>query len=45
MLYGDTSGLKFMPYSPAMNPSGMKIVAITVNTFITSFIRIPAVDR
>jgi hypothetical protein len=29
-----------MPYTPARNVIGMKIVAIMVRTFMTSFIRI-----
>ena len=34
-----------MPYSPVMNVSGMKIVAITVRTFITAFSWFDTVDR
>ena len=44
MLYGLVSGLKFIPYMPAINVRGIKIVAIMVSTFITSFIRLLAYD-
>ena len=44
MFHGD-SVLKFMPNQPVMNVSGMKIVAITVSSFITSFMRLLMLAR
>ena len=35
---------KFIPYIPTMKVSGMKIVAITVSTFMISFIRFDIED-
>ena len=34
-----------MPYRPAIKPSGMKIVAMIVSTFMTSFMRLLTIDR
>ena len=34
-----------MPYSPAMNVSGMNRVEMTVSTFITSFMRLLTLER
>ncbi len=34
----------FMPYTPARNESGMKIVLITVSTFMISFMRLEIAD-
>ena len=45
IFHGETSGSKFMPYTPARKLNGMNIVAIMVNTFITSFIRLLTLDR
>ena len=40
MFQGDTSVSKFMPYTPAMKLSGMKIVAMIVSVFMISFMRL-----
>ena len=37
--------VKFIPYTPATNVSGMKIVATTVNVFITWFMRCPWMEK
>ena len=37
--------LKFIPYTPAMKVSGMKIREMTVRTFITSFSRLLTLER
>ena len=40
MFQGDLSGLKFIPYTPAMKVSGTKMLEIIVSTFITWFMRL-----
>ncbi len=44
MFHGLISVSKFIPYTPTMNVKGMKMVAITVRVFMTSFIRLLMLD-
>ena len=45
MFQRERAVLKFMPYTPAMNCSGMKMVAMTVSTRMISFMRLLITDR
>lgn len=39
MFHGELSGSKFIPQTPTMNVSGMKIAETIVRTLITSLVR------
>ena len=45
MFHGERAVLKFIPHTPAMNDSGMKIVAMIVSTFMTEFSRLLTLER
>ena len=44
ILKGETVGLKFIPYIPAIKVNGMNMDAKMVSTFMTSFILLLTLD-